>query len=172
MSKLNKSRLLIAFCLCVTGISIAVSVYFAFFYKPKDSLIPDYAEIEEDSNLTEIPDDNNNKLEKKEGGGASSVIYKTEMTLSLDEGIIHLFYQNPSKSNESVVLQLSIQEHIIAKSGLIPPGNELNELAFSNTGTELQPGVYDAVLVVNFYNTETNEKAIVNSTMATKLIVE
>lgn len=66
------------------------------------------------------------------------------------------------------------QRTLIAESGSIPPGYELDVLRLKTLpdGTELTAGTYDAVAQLVFYDINTNECAMVNSELPISIIIE
>ncbi|MBP1575571.1 MAG: hypothetical protein J6C34_08170 [Oscillospiraceae bacterium] len=155
----------------VTMISLCVAAYFAFFYEVKEVVAPDFMPVEQDKNVDKIVmESDTSKMEKEEGGGAVTVICKDEAVLSLGSGKINMFYQNPSRSNSAVVVQLLIGETVIAQSGSIKPGYELSEMEFLNN-IELSVGGYNGLLKIFYYDEVTNEKSIIESVVGAEIFV-
>lgn len=155
----------------ITFISICVAVYFAFFYENKEVIAPDFMPVEQDEKADKIiGETDTSKMEKEEGGGSVTVICKDEAVISLGSGKISMFYQNPSRSNSAVVVQLLIGETVIAQSGSIRPGYELEEMEFLNN-IELSVGGYNGSMKIFYYDEETNEKSIVESVVEAEIFV-
>lgn len=58
------------------------------------------------------------QLDKPEGGGAVSLIYSKEATAMKGDETADILFQNPSKSNQSIVIQLHISDsELISKIG-------------------------------------------------------
>ena len=66
------------------------------------------------------------------------------------------------------------QRTLVAESGSIPPGYELDVLRLKPLadGTNLTAGTYSAVAQLVFYDINTNECAMVNSELPISLIIE
>lgn len=62
----------------------------------------------------------------------------------------------------------------VSESGLVLPGYNLKKLILSNLpdGTKLPNGVYSGIAFLNFFNSETNEKAIINSQIPIAVVVK
>ena len=78
---------------------------------PVVSQDPDAEPIEEEGSSEE-------PLTNPDGGGAVSLIYSNQATASEGDGIATILFQNPSKSNQSIVIQLQITDkELIEKLG-------------------------------------------------------
>ena len=66
------------------------------------------------------------------------------------------------------------QRTLIAESGSIPPGYELDVIRLKSLpdGTELSAGSYQVIAQLVFYDLDTHERAMVNSEIPTTLIIE
>ncbi len=62
----------------------------------------------------------------------------------------------------------------ISESGLILPGYNLKKLILGTLpdGTKLPAGVYSGIAFLNFFNSETNEKAMINSQVPVAVVVK
>ena len=164
-------KFLIPVLMIITAVSVVVSVYFAVFYEAKDVVAPDFMPVEQDEKVDKIAGETDtSKMEKEEGGGSVTVICKDEAVLSIGSGKISMFYQNPSRSNSAVVVQLLIGETVVAQSGSIKPGYELEEMEFLNN-IELSVGGYNGSMKIFYYDEETNEKSIVESVVEAEIFV-
>ncbi len=164
-------KYLIPVLMVITAVSVCVAVYFAVFYKGKEVISPDFMPVEQDKKVEKIVGEKDtSKMEKEEGGGAVTVICKDEAVLRLGTGKIEMYYQNPSRSTSAVVVQLIIGDTVIAQSGSIKPGYELDEMEFLDN-TELSVGGYRGALKILYYDEETNEKSIVESVIEADIIV-
>lgn len=78
---------------------------------PVVSQDPDAEPIEEEGSSEE-------PLTNPDGGGAVSLIYSNQATASEGDGIATILFQNPAKSNQSIVIQLQITDkELIEKLG-------------------------------------------------------
>lgn len=128
------------------------------------TLAPDYAPPKEDSNAVEIEGDDENKLEKPEGGGAIGMTYLRNVTLDLSEKRVYLLYQNPRRSNSDVMVQVVVQDVVIAQSGRIEPGKQIQQIdLLPGTARLFELGGYDAKLAVFFYDPVTAERSLLQT---------
>lgn len=108
-----------------------------------------------------------------QGGGAVSLTYSTKVTVTLDDGMASVYFANPSKSNQDMVLQLVVQDVILAQSGRLSPGKQLDTLELlEGAASRLQPGGYNGQFVVLFYQPDTGEKTIVNTEIPVDVTVQ
>lgn len=148
----------------ITVISICVSGWLV--YSQKTAAKQEYAPVELEPNAISMPaESNEEKLEAEgENGGAVAVSYNPEVQVTLSRGTVALFYQNPTRSLNNVVLSLVVidkngNEAEIAKSGMLEPGTMLERLAL-NKDVELPAGIYDGRFDLSFYDRKTGEKAL------------
>lgn len=136
-------------------------------------LSPDYAPKAEDENAVSIEGDTEEKLEKPEGGGSVGITYVPEITIDLSEEKAEFLFQNPGRSNSDVVLQIVIQDEIVAQSDRLVPGKQLNSMPLLNdTADMLSPGGYKGKFVVLFYDPVSAERSVLKSEGAAEIIVE
>ncbi|MEE0181159.1 MAG: hypothetical protein UEP31_04995 [Anaerovoracaceae bacterium] len=136
------------------------------------TLAPDYAPVNEEKYAEDIGDDGDKKLDQAEGGGAVSLTYSTDVDISLDKKLATLFFANPSKSNQDMVLQIVVHDVVVAQSGTISPGKQIGKMDLLSSGArKLQAGGYDGKFVVLYYQPDTHEKTIVNTDIPVKITV-
>lgn len=171
--KRKKTWILILLLLLVTAIAIGVTVWALFFRQPTTSVLaPDYAPQEVEQNAEEMEDSGKDKLDAPEGGGSVDLMFQDKVSIDLSDNAATIYYGNPSQSTQDVLLQIVIQDTLIAQSGRIVPGNEVKTLELAeDAGKTLQPGGYDGKLVLSFYNPDTGEKATVNTEIPVKITV-
>lgn len=165
--------LLIALLITATVVSATVMVVVLSRDKTAKVIAPDYAVPEAEKNASEIENaDAEDKMPVSEGGGAVSLTYSDQMTLSLSEKKITLLFANPLKSVNDVLLQITVKDNLIAQSGMIKPGFEVNELS-TEKGAEnmLTTGIYEGIMTAFFYDPESGEKAMVNTSIPVKITV-
>ena len=82
-----------------------------------------------------------------------------------------MMFGNPQRSNQNMTVSISVQDVIIAESGLLEPGNRISTIYLNKTGAEMMvnEGVYNAKFVVEFYDALSGEKAMVNTEIPIKL---
>lgn len=145
---------------------IGVTVW-ALFFRGEDTpgpITPDYPPQGTDDNQKPIEGDDTGKLESPDGGGAIRVTYSPNATVSLSEKKMTFYYANPGASNQNVRLLVKIGDTYIAKSELITPGNYIEELLLSDEAVSLlQEGGYNATLLIQSFNPESGEKAMVDT---------
>lgn len=136
------------------------------------TLAPDYAPVNQEKYAEDIGDDGDKKLDQAEGGGAVSLTYSTDVDISLDKKLATLFFANPSKSNQDMVLQIVVHDVVVAQSGTISPGKQIGKMDLLSSGArKLQAGGYDGKFVVLYYQPDTHEKTIVNTDIPVKITV-
>ena len=136
------------------------------------TLAPDYAPVNEEKYAEDIGDDGDKKLDQAEGGGAVSLTYSTDVDISLDKKLATLFFANPSKSNQDMVLQIVVHDVVVAQSGTISPGKQIGKMDLLSSGArKLQAGGYDGKFVALYYQPDTHEKTIVNTDIPVKITV-
>lgn len=163
-TKKNKNSPLIIILLIITVIAIGVTVWALFFRDTGPALAPDYAPQEEEQHAETIPNDNGEKMDQPEGGGSVSLSYSKEVTIDISDGTAELYFANPGKSNQDIVLQIVIQGEVIVQSGTLKPGNQVSSLnLLEGAAKKLAAGGYDGTFMVLYYNPDTGEKAVVNT---------
>ncbi len=125
---------------------------------------PDYPPQGTDSHQQPIEGDSGEKIESPEGGGAINVTYGTAATASLSAKTVTFYYANPNASNQNVAIAITVDGVVVAKSDLIEPGNQVNELTLEDYALSvLQVGGYNAELSVRAYDPASGEKAMVDT---------
>ena len=166
--KLNKTTIIIAILAVITVAALCVTMWALFLREPDDSnkviLAPDYAPQNKEENAETIPDDTSDKMENPEGGGAVSLTYSNEVTIDLSDKAAGLYFANPGKSNQDMVLQIAIQDTVILQSGTLSPGHQEKLLNLLEGAEEmLQPGGYEGKFIVLYYDQTSGEKSMVNT---------
>ena len=153
---------------------IALNLVLCFFLFREDAtLAPDYAPVDEEQYAQDLGDGSNEKMRQEKGGGAVSLTYTTEVKIGAEKKQASLFFANPSKSNQDIVLQVVVHDVVIAQSGKISPGKKVEKLDLIPSGAkQLQSGGYDGEFVVLYYQPDTHEKTIVNTEIPVKVTVE
>ena len=161
----EKNKKIITLLIVFILICLICALCFSCGYNKKKVLRPDYAPQDVEVNLEDIEDDTDIKLTAPDGGGAVSIQYTKDVNIDLSDKKAYLNYKNPGKSTHDIVLQIVVQNEVIAQSGLIPPGNMLKELDLLNdSGVVLSEGAYEnAKFIFLCYNPESGEKAIVDA---------
>ena len=158
--------------LLITLSAVSITIWALFFREPTTILAPDYAPQDKETHAETIPNDSDSKLDAPEGGGAVSLSYANQVGIELHSGEISLFFANPSKSNQDIVLQVVIQNQVIAQSGTLSPGYQLKTLELlDEVKNMISAGGYEGKFVILYYNRETGEKAIVNTEIPVQITV-
>lgn len=170
--KENKSKWLILLLLLISLIALGITLWALFFRDNSPALTPDYAPVETEGNAETIPDDKGSKLESPDGGGSVSISYSTNVSIDLSEKTASLYFANPGKSNQDMVVQVVIQDTILVQSGTLQPGKQVTTLnLLDGAEKQLSPGGYDGKLVILFYDEVTGEKAVVNTEIPVTITV-
>lgn len=162
--KQDKSKWLILLLLLITLLAVGVTVWALFFRDTGPALAPDYAPQEMEQHAETIPDDDGEKLDAPEGGSSVSLTYSNKVTIDLSDKAASLYFANPGKSNQDMMLQISIQDTVILQSGILNPGQQVKLLDLLEGAEEqLAVGGYEGKFVVLYYDPASGEKAMVNT---------
>lgn len=165
----RRSKFLITCSIVLALLAICVALWALFFREPRPNLPPDVLPpVEED--VLPTGEDNGEKLPQAQGGGAVNITYTNQVSVSLTEGRASLYFVNPARSNQSMVLQVLIQDVVVAQSGALPPGSQLNSLPITEE-VSLAPGSYTGQFLVSFYNTEDNSRAQLSTEIPVEITV-
>lgn len=125
-------------------------------------LVPDYPPQATDPNQSPMEDDPGGTLETNEGGAGVNLTYTSVATADLSEGKVTLYYANPSKSTQDMVISLVVNGNVICRSQRITPGNQVTTLPIEESIRDvLVVGGYNAEYRVGCYDPDTGEKAVV-----------
>ena len=168
--KLNKTTIIIAVLALITVAALSVTMWALFFREPsagddnKVILNPDYAPQKQEQNAETIPNDTGDKMAPPEGGGAVSLTYSNEVKIDISDKAAAVYFANPGKSNQDMVLQIVIQDTVILQSGTLSPGHQVKLLNLLEGAEEmLQPGGYEGKFIVLYYDQTSGEKSMVNT---------
>lgn len=110
----SKKILILIIALCViTAMSVTVTiVLLTGDHKKSPDNTTYYPPVPTDPAAEPIEDDNPSQptLTNPEGGGAVSLTYSRLVTSSTGDGTAVIMFQNPAKSNQSIVIQLHITD--------------------------------------------------------------
>ena len=161
--KKDKNKRLILLLLLIAVFSICIAIWALCFKESPVIIAPDRVP-EQESNAERIEDDADDKNDAPENGGAVSLTFSKDVSVNLTDKKISLYFANPQRSTHNVVLQIIIRDNLIAQSGTISPGNQVNELKLiDNAEKMLAKGGYDGKFVVHYYDVESGEKAVLNT---------
>jgi hypothetical protein len=162
------TTIIIAILALITVAALGVTMWALFLREPDEGgkviLNPDYAPQQKEENAETIPDDTGDKMENPEGGGAVSLTYSNEVTIDISDKAAALYFANPGKSNQDMVIQIAIRDTVILQSGTLSPGNQVKLLNLLEGAEEmLQPGGYEGKFIVLYYDQTSGEKSMVNT---------
>ena len=167
MDRRSKTYLILA--TVVALLAICVAVWALFFRAPETPTDPEISPVA-DEHLTPTDDGDDEKMPQAEGGGAVNITYSNEVTISLADATAAVQITNPTRSSQSMLIQLMIQDVKIGQSGTIPPGNQLAVIPLDENIT-LEPGTYEGMFHLFFFDVETNEQANLNTNIPVKITV-
>ena len=164
------TTIIIAIVALFTVAALCVTIWALFFREPsagddnKVILNPDYSPQKQEQNAETIPNETGDKMEPPEGGGAVSLTYSNEVKIDISDKAAAVYFANPGKSNQDMVLQVVIQDTVILQSGTLKPGNQVKLLNLLEGAEKmLQPGGYEGKFVVLYYDPISGEKSMVNT---------
>ena len=171
-NKRKRSVILILLLLLIAVTAVGISVWAVWFRESSTPVLaPDYAPQAE-KNAEPIDDGTDEKLSQPEGGGAVSLTYAKDVNISLSKKSATLLFENPSKSNQDMVIQLVIDDVVILQSGKLMPGNRVTELELlKGAEKQLSAGGYDGKFVILYYDAASGEKAMVNTEIPVNITV-
>ena len=170
MNLSKKTTIIIAILALITVAAIGVTMWALFFREPsadddnKVILTPDYAPQKQEQNAETIPGDTGEKMENPQGGGAVSLTYSNDVKIDISDKAAAVYFANPGKSNQDIVLQVIIQDTVILQSGTLKPGHQVKLLNLLEGAEDmLQPGGYEGKFIVLYYDQTSGEKSMVNT---------
>ena len=148
-------------------IAVATVLIIGLLSNPKPPVInPDHPLPDIDPDIEVLPDDDE-KVNSEGGGGFVSMVYTKDVTVSLSTNKAKIFYQNPNKSNHSVVLELylvsSDTEYFLGRTGLIPAGNAIYQIDVTERDANIRAGIYTGLYRTFYYDPITGERAALSS---------
>lgn len=154
------------FILCLFLIALAaigVALWALFFKDVAPVLPPDYAPETQEKNAVPIPNDTT-EAENAQSNNSVSLRYSPEAEVYLNTQSISLYFANPGKSCQNMVIQVIIQDTTIAQSGTLCPGYQITQLELlPDMETRLSSGGYEGKFVIYYYDPTTGERAPVNT---------
>lgn len=142
-------KIILSVLAAVTCLSVGIALWAVFFRDASPALAPD-GPLATEVNALPTQEDDGEKLAQAEGGGAVNITYSDQVTVSLSDGLAHLSFSDPARSNQSLVLEIVVQGTTVVRSQLLPPGHQLAALPLLNTA-QLSPGQYAGTFLVTFY---------------------
>ena len=175
-SKENKRRKWIKLIIVLTVILILLLLYSLRFCTQQDGddqpLIPDRLPDGTDPNAESIPGDTGSGPDSSGSGGSVSLRYSDQVSIDLSDNTAFLYFANPSRSDHDLILQIIVQDEVIAQSGCIPAGHKVETLPLlTASASRLREGWYSGKFVLYYYDQQTGEKAAVNTEIPIQIIV-
>lgn len=110
---------------------------------------------------------------KKSGGGVADISFAGEVSIFLESKMAKLRFGNGESSTVDVIVQIVVEEQILAQSKKITPGYEINQLALAEGATELlSAGSYEGWLRFYSYDQETGARTPVWSDIPITITVQ
>ena len=142
-----------------------------WFIQNPEIIDPDYNILDVDENIEEMPDEGD-PVESTAGGGSVVLNFSYDVMVDLSSKKATLYFGLPSNSNKDAVLQLIVDDLLIAQSGRLPPGNQVKTMTVQDSAARrLKAGGYNGVLRVLYYNDETGERAILDTEIEVSITV-
>lgn len=157
MRTITKTILVALISICATVV-VMLLLWNAGDDKP---LLPDKPPNTIDQNAI-IDDSTEEKMTPPDGGSGLSLEYAKDVSIDLNTGNATLYFKNAGKSLQNAVVTLIIQDTVILRSDLLPPGSTLATAPLAAEDIPLQAGVYTGTFVVQFFD-ENGESAYLNT---------
>ncbi len=116
MKKKKKIMILIIILLCLITIASTTITVVLLTNNPKQVVNQNkYPPLSKDPDAVPIEEEDKTQpnLENPEGGGAVSLTYSKQAIASKGDGMASILFQNPAKSNQSIVIQLHITDKVL-----------------------------------------------------------
>ena len=175
----KNSNLLFKLILIILLIIIIILLLLRSCDAPQEGpvLEPDFELVEQDQQAQTIPGETEpaEKPQVEQGGGSMTLIYSDQVSVNLATGKVGLFYQNPSDSSHSIVVQILItrgeEKYLVAQSGGIAPGYMVTELTMEED-LKLSAGIYEGLIRLLFFDPDTGERAVVDTNIPADITVK
>ena len=135
--------------------------------KPPVVINPDHPLPDIDPEIEHLPPSDDDEKVDSNGGGFVSIVYTKDAVVSLATNKATIFYQNPNKSNHSVVIELYLvsgdAEYFLGRTGLIPAGSAIYEIDVSERDANVRAGIYTGLYRLFYYDPITGERAALSS---------
>lgn len=165
----RRSKMYLILATLIALLAVCVAVWALWFRAPTSPAEQDISPVA-DEHLTPTDDGDDEKMPQAEGGGAVNITYSNQVTVSLADAAANVQITNPTRSNQSMLIELMIQDVKVGRSGTIPPGNQLTVIPLDENVT-LDPGKYSGMFHLLFFDTETNAQASLETNIPVNIIV-
>lgn len=164
----KKQRLLIVILLLITIISILITLWAVFIREPTVKYI-EYELPSIDENLEKITDNTANNSTDLES--SVWITYSKEVEISKSENKAYIQFSNGEASTEIIIIQLYLEDKLIAESGSILNGYKLETMSLNDNLEDLENGTYDGKFLLLHYDLESGEKTIVNTEIPVEITI-
>lgn len=156
--------------LCIGIGAGGLVIHFTSGADPIDPVLPPDTLPEQEQRAVPVGGQEEEKMPQTQGGGSVNLTFSDKVTVSLADREAKLNFQLPARSNQSMVLELLIQDRLIFRSGSLPPGSAVERLPILEDAA-LQVGGYEGLFRVSFYDPDTGEKAALDAEIPVKVTV-
>lgn len=161
---------LLALLAVLAMLAVTTTLVIQLIGNPKPPIVidPDHPLPEIDPDIEMLPvDEDGDKVQSESGGGFVSMVFTKEASISLSSNTATIYYQNPSKSNHAVILELYLisdgQEYFLGRTGLIPAGGAIYRMDVSERDAGIRAGIYTGLYRTYYYDPQTGERAAISS---------
>jgi hypothetical protein len=165
--KIKEKKSFLPFMLIPLLLALLVAIILLLpIVEPDDE--PIFAPVPRDEDSVPIPGE---VIEPREGNHMSFQFQK-DISASLSTGNATLNFKNPGYANHDVVVQLILEDVVIAESGAVSPGFQLEHLRLDfPSGAVVPTGVYDATIAMVYYEIGTHNRSMFESNFPVVLTV-
>ena len=154
---IRKKLLVLLAVLCAMAVGVVVGTRLV----PKEGHLPPDRAPERDPNA--VPYEEDTSIPGGEGGSVT-LRYQATAEIDRESGTVAIAFIDPASSDQGMVIQLLIQGEVLAESGLLPPGTAVYTLELLPGAVErLEPGGYDGSFLVSYYDTESGQRAVLQT---------
>ena len=123
-------------------------------------LTPDQAYEELDPDMQPYPETGDvAPMERPAGGGAASFVCEAQVTVVLDEKRVSLMFANPGRSLQNAVIELVVQDTVVAQSGRIDAGYRVTSLPLMSRAIS-ERGIYQGEIRMYFFDTASGAQVV------------
>jgi len=162
--KLSSRAVIIILCAALGASLVALGITLGVLLFGEDErpvvLPPDQAYEEKDPQIEPYPDQPGT-LDPiaPEDGGMASFTCEAQLTVQLSAERVDLMFANPSRSQQNMVIEVCVDEQVIAQSGRIEPGYRVTSLPLL-AREQLTVGIYQATVRIYFYQPQTGAQMV------------
>ena len=180
-------------CMSVATVFLIGTVAFSFI-PATEVANRTFATVETDRNQVRIPDeektetppdkervlypDTDEDTQPDDAEKLNEIEFRFNETIHIDRntGYCYLNFENPSYAQNTMVIYFAAEDEertIMARSGAVTPGHKLDYLELEDAGYDIiNSGVRTGVVVLVAYDSETSEKAMVNTELPVRIVLD